>query len=165
MPKEKQLRPRLIPILSVLLILQSPILIFLGINLLTNRWSFLTSWPHFWSEFRMAFELVLQTPGVHTSNEVLLYDVLMFTVLEVSAAVSLLAGLAFYRGRPIAWMLGLVAQIGALSAGLVLFVLNRTPLAYWLLVLGIIMVMYLNYGDVRQWFLQPEENLEEGAHV
>ena len=121
MPKEKQLRPRLIHILTVLLILQSPILIFLGINLLTKQWSFLASWPRFWSEFRMAFELVLQTPGEHTSNEVLLYDVLIFTVLEVSAAVSLLAGLAFYRGRAISWMLGLVAQIGTLSAGLVLF--------------------------------------------
>lgn len=165
MPKEKQLRPRLIPILTVLLVVQAPILIFLGLNLLTNRWSFLTSWPLFWSEFQAAFELVLQTPGEHARDEILFYDVLIFAVLEVSAAVSLLAGLTFYRGKAITWMLGLMAQIGTLLSGLVLYFLNRPPQAYWLMVLGISMVMYLNYGDVRQWFLQSENDLEEGVHV
>jgi hypothetical protein len=165
MPKEKQLQPRLITILTVLLILQAPILIFLGLNILTNRWSFLTSWPRFWAELQEAFSLVLQTPGEYTSDEILFYDVILFAVLEVSAAVSLLAGLTFYRGKAVTWMLGLVAQIGTLAVGLSLFFIHQPPQAYWLMVLGIIMVMYLNYGEVRQWFLQPDEDSEEGAYV
>jgi hypothetical protein len=31
--------------------------------------------------------------------------------------------------------------------------------------LGIIMVLYLNYRDVRQWFLLPREDLAEGLYV
>ena len=165
MPKDTQLRPRLIPILTVLLIIQTPLLIFLGLNLLTNRWSFLTSWPRFWAELRVAFTLILQTPGEYASDEILFYDVIMFAVLEVSAAVSLLAGLTFYRGKAVAWMMGLVAQIGTLAVGLSLFFIYQPPQAYWLMVLGIIMVMYLNYGEVRHWFLQPNEDSEESAHV
>jgi hypothetical protein len=76
-----------------------------------------------------------------------------------------LAGLIFYRGKPTAWILGLLAQIGTLVSGLALYFLHQPSQAYWLLVLGIIMVMYLNYGDVRQWFLQADEALEEGLLV
>lgn len=165
MPKEKQHRPRLIPILTVLLVLQLPVLTFLGLNLLTNRWSFLRSWPRFWLEFRGALALFLQTPGEYARDEILFYDVMLFAVLESAGVLALLAGLIFYRGKPIAWILGLLAQIGTLVSGLALYFLHQPSQAYWLLVLGIIMVMYLNYGDVRQWFLQADEALEEGLLV
>lgn len=165
MAKEKQLRPRLISILTVLLILQTPILIFLGLNLLTDRWSFLTSWARFWNELQAALSLVLQKPGEHASEEILFYNVLIFLALAVSAAVSLLAGLTFHRGKQISWILGLIAQIGTLATGLILYFIQQPVQAYWLLVLGIIMVMYLNYGEVRQWFLQPEDEFEEIDYV
>ncbi|HOE70828.1 MAG TPA: hypothetical protein PKZ33_07140 [Brevefilum sp.] len=165
MPNATQTRPRLIPILMVLLILQSTILIFLGLNSLTHRWSFLTSWPRFWMELQEAVALVLKTPGETVRDEILFYDVLLFATIEVSAAVSLMAGLAFPRGKRIAWILALLAQIGTLASGLSLYFMHRAPQAYWLMALGIIMVLYLNYRDVRQWFLLPREDLAEGLYV
>ena len=165
MPKDKQVRPRLIAILTVLLLLQAPLLIFLGLNLLTDRWSFLTSWPRFWTELQAAFSLVLQTPGEYARDEVLFYDVLAFAILVISAGLSLIAGLTFNRGKAVTWMMGLLAQIGTLLSGLGLYFIHRPSQAYWLLLMGVIMVMYLNYGDIRQWFLQPEEGEEEGVYV
>lgn len=76
-----------------------------------------------------------------------------------------MAGLTFYRGKAVTWILSLVAQIGTLLCGLGLYFISRPPQAYWLLVVGIIMVLYLNYGEVRQWFLQSEVEEEEGAYV
>jgi hypothetical protein len=164
MPKEKQRRPRLIPILTVLLTLQSPLLIFLGLNLLTNRWAFLISLPQFLDELQAAFSLVLLTPGEYARSEIIFYDVFSFAVLLISAVFALIAGLTFYRGKALTWILALIAQIGTLASGIGLYFIHQPPQAYWLLVLGIIMVMYLNYGAVRQWFLQSIEEPEEGVY-
>lgn len=165
MPKEKQARPRLITLLTILLFLQTPLMIFLGLNLLTDHWSFLGSWPVFWDELQGAFSLFLHTPGELVGEEVLFYEVVAFAVLVISAAVSLVASLTFPRGRALAWILSLIPQIGALLCGIALYFISRPPQAYWLLVVGIIMVLYLNYGDVRQWFLQPDEDAVEEANV
>jgi hypothetical protein len=161
MPKEKQRRPRLISILTIFLLLQAPLLIFLGLNLLTDRWSFLTSWPLFWSELKEAFSLVVETPGELTQDEVMIYDLVAFFVLVSAASVSLVAGLTFPKGKAVAWIFGLLAQIGTLISGIGLYLIYRPPQAYWLLGVGVIMVLYLNYKNVRQWFLQPEEDQEE----
>jgi hypothetical protein len=165
MPKQKQRRPRLISILTIFLLLQAPLLIFLGLNLLTNRWSFLTSWPLFWTEIQAAFSIVVETPGELAQDEVMIYSMIAFFILESSAAISLLAGLSFPRGKATAWILGLMAQIGTLMSGIGLYFVRRPPQAYWLLVVGVVMVLYLNYKDVRQWFLQPEEDQEEPSYA
>lgn len=165
MPKEKQARPRLITLLTIFLLLQTPLMIFLGLNLLTDHWSFLGSWPVFWRELEAAFLLVINSPGEFLGEEVLFYEVVAFAALVISAAASLVAGLTFPQGKAVTWILSLIAQIGALLCGIALYLISRPPQAYWLLVLGIIMVMYLNYGDVRQWFLQPEDNVLEETHV
>jgi hypothetical protein len=165
MPKEKQARPRLITLLTFLLLLQTPVLVFLGLNLLTDHWSFLGSWPMFWEELETAFLHVINTPGELVGEEVLLYEVLAFAVLVISAAASLVAGFTFPQGKPVSWILSLIAQIGVLLCGIALYFISRPPQAYWLLGVGIIMVLYLNYGHVRQWFLQPEEHALEEAHV
>jgi hypothetical protein len=160
MPKEKQRRPRLISLLTVFLLLQAPVLIFLGLNLLTDRWSFLSSWPVFWAELQAAFKLVVETPGQLAQDEMLIYDLVAFLVLVSAASMSLLAGLIFPQGRAAAWIFGLLAQIGTLTSGFVLYFIYRPPHAFWLLAMGVIMVLYLNYKNVRQWFLQPEEDNE-----
>lgn len=165
MPKERQARPRLITLLTIFLLLQTPLMIFLGLNLLTDHWSFLGSWPEFWGALQGAFSLFLHTPGEFIGEEALFYEVVAFAVLIISAAVSLFAGLTFSRGRAVTWILSLIPQIGALLCGIALYFISRPPQAYWLLVVGIIMVLYLNYGDVRQWFLQPDEDAPEEAHV
>lgn len=165
MAKEKQLRPRLIAILTVLLILQAPLLVFLGLNLITDRWAFLTSWDRFWAELQAAFVLVSQTPGTAARDELLVYDVISFAILAVSAGLALVAGVTFLRGKAINWILGLMAQIGTLASGLSLYFIHQPPQAYWLLAVGIIMVLYLNYGEVRQWFLQQEETEAEVDYV
>lgn len=165
MPKGKQRRPRLISILTIFLLLQAPVLVFLGLNLLTDRWSFLTSWPVFWGELQSAFKLVVETPGEIARDEVLIYDLVAFLILVSSAGVSLVAGLTFPRGKAVAWILGLIAQIGTLGSGIGLYFIHRPSQAYWLLGVGVIMVLYLNYHNVRQWFLQPEDDQEELSYV
>lgn len=50
-------------------------------------------------ELQEAVALVLRTPGETVHKEILFYDVLLFVAIEVSAAVSLMAGLAFPRGN------------------------------------------------------------------
>ncbi len=165
MPRNKQTRPRIINLLTLFLLIQTPLTLFLGLNLITNHWSFLGSWSVFSRELEAAFILVLQTPGEYVNGEALFFEVLAFAVLVISAGTSLIAGLTFPHGKAVTWILSLIAQICVLSCGIALYLISRPPQAYWLLVGGIIMVMYLNYGDVRQWFLQPEENSVEEAHV
>jgi hypothetical protein len=140
-------------------------MIFLGLNLLTDRWSFLTSWPLFWEELKTAFSMVVETPGELARDEVMIYDLIAFLILVSTAGVSLLAGLTFPRGKAAAWILGLLAQIGTLISGIGLYFIHRPPQAYWLLGVGVIMVLYLNYKDVRQWFLHPEEDQEEPSYA
>ncbi len=164
MPKETQSRPRLTALLTVLLLMQAPLLVFLGLNLLTNQWTFLTSWSSFWAEFEAAFTLV-QSPGQIAADDVLFYDVIAFAVLASSAAMVLIAGVTFHRGVAISWVLGLLAQIGTLVSGLGLYFIHKPPQAYWLLVMGVVMVLYLNYGDVSQWFLQPAASAEEDLYA
>ena len=98
-------------------------------------------------------------------EEELFFEVIAFAVLVISAAASLVAGLTFPQGKPVSFILSLIVQIGALLCGIALYLISRPPQAYWLLMMGIIMVLYLNYGDVRQWFLQSEENAMEEAHA
>lgn len=165
MPKENQRRPRLISILTIFLLLQAPLLIFLGLNLLTDRWSFLTSWPLFWAELKAAISMVVETPGELAQDEVLIYDLVAFFVLVSAAIMSLVAGLTFPRGKAVAWIFGLLVQIGTLISGIMLYFIHRPPQAYWLLGVGVIMVLYLNYKNVRQWFLQPDEDQEELSYA
>jgi len=165
MPKEKQRRPRLISILTILLLLQAPLLILLGLNLLKDHWSFLKSWPMSWAEIKSAFSMIVETPGELAHDVTLIFDMVAFFVLVSAAGVSLLAGLTFPRGKPIAWILGLLTQIGTLISGIGLYFIHRPPQAYWLLGVGVIMVLYLNYKNVRQWFLQPEDDQVELNYV
>lgn len=164
MPKKQQERPRLITLLTILLLLQVPVLLSLGLNLLTQHWSFLTSWSIFWSDIQAAFSLVVQTPGQITNSEVLFYDVFAFAILIIAAVTSLVAGTSFSGGKAITWILSLIVQIGTMICGIGLFFIHRPPQAYWLMLIGIIMVLYLNYGDVRDWFLQSAESAEEQAY-
>jgi hypothetical protein len=165
MIKEKQVKPRLVSSLTVLLILQAPLLIFLGLNLLTARWEFLMSWQQFWAELKDAYFLIIDTPGVFARDEVLFYDALAFATLLLSAGLALVAGLTFYRGRSVTLMIGLMAQIGTLISGLGLYFLQRPPQAYWLLAMGIIMVLYLNYREVYQWFLKDTTEIDGDLHA
>lgn len=160
MPKDKQERPRLILIISTLLLLQAPIMIALGLNFFRENWSFLNSWAAFWEELQTTFLLVIQAFGDLSGDQFLLYDMVIFTILVISSGIALVAGLTFSRGKPIIWILSLGAQIGALICGIGLYLLYRHPLGYWLLLIGIIMVLYLNYSDVRHWFLQSETSAE-----
>lgn len=163
--KEKHPRPRLIPTMMVLLILEFPFLIFMGLNLLTNRWSFLTSWTLFWMQFQEAFSLFLKTPGEYVRDEILFFDVLLFAVLVVSGALALMAGLTLSYRRKMSWILGVLAQIGTLVVGLSLHFMHQTTQAYWLMAFGIMMVLHLNFGDIREWFVKPIDDLEEVVNV
>ena len=151
--KTKQ-RPRLITLLTVFLLLQAPALIFIGLNLLTRNWTFLTSLSVFWEDIRSAFQLALETPGELVGDEVLIYKVMGFFVLLMGSGSALFAGLSFHRGRPMAWIMSLVAQIAILVTGIGLYFIYQPSQSYWLIIIGILMVLYLNYGDVRKWFLQ-----------
>lgn len=161
--KERE-RPRLIPILSVLLLLQAPLILFLGLNLLTNHWAFLISWSVFWEDVRQAFTLMLATPGVTVVNEVPFFDLVGFAVLLFSAFASIVAGLNFRKGAAFSWVLSLITQIGTLFTGIGLYFIHKPSQAYWLMGIGILMVIYLNYANVRRWFLQSREVSEGGVN-
>jgi len=49
-----------------------------------------------------------------------------------------------------------------LVAGIGLYWLFQPSQSYWLMAIGVLMVLYLNYGDVRQWFLQSKTG-DEGS--
>ncbi len=157
-----QEKPRLIGILTALLILQAPLILFLGLNLVTQHWTFLISWDVFWSDMQEALSLVTNTPGVVEGDEVLLYSVIAFAVLTFSAAVVLLAGLLFARRGVFPWILSLIGQIGTLVTGIGLYFVYKPSQSYWLMGVGILMVLYLNYGDVRTWFIHSTEGGESG---
>jgi len=164
MAVKRQERPRLISILSVLLVLQAPLILFLGLNLLTNHWTFLISWSVFWEDVREAFALMLATPGVTVVNEVPLFDLVGFAILLFSAAASIIAGLTFRKGGAFSWVLSLIAQIGTLVTAIGLYFIHNPSQAYWLMGIGLLMVIYLNYSNVRRWFLQSRVAQEGGMN-
>ena len=151
-------QPRLVAILAGLLILQTPLLIFLGLNLLNMNWTFLTSWQNFWNSFVSAFQIAWETPGKYVKGENLFYDVIAFLILVLNAGFLFVAGLIFPGGKQGAWILALIGQIGTLTCGIGLYFIHRPSQAYWLIAVGVTMVMYLNYRDVRHWFIRTEEN-------
>lgn len=159
MSVENKEKPRLIVILTVLLFLQAPLVVFLGLNLLTEHWTFLISWDVFWSDIQEAFSLVMHTPGVVEGDETLFYSVTAFAILLVAAATALISGILFNRGGVFPWILSLIAQISTLIAGIGLYILFSPSQSYWLIAIGILMVLYLNYGDVREWFHQNAQTM------
>ena len=164
MSDPKKEKPRLIRILTIFLILQAPVVALLGLNLVTDHWSFLFSWSVFWEDIQEAFSLVITTPGELNVDEILFYSVVAFTVLLVSAGTALFAGLSFNNGQAFTWVMSLVAQIGTLVAGIGLYIIYQPSQATWLIAIGVLMVLYLNYGEVRQWFLQAEVVQHEEVH-
>lgn len=158
-------KPRMIGLLTVFLLLEGPLILLLGLNLLTDHWTFLTSWSVFRSDLREAFNLVLNTPGKIEGGEMLFYSVVAFGVLAFGAAVAFLAGVFFNRGSALLWILSLVAQIAVLLAGIGLYWIQAPSQSYWLMAVGIIMVLYLNNGDVRQWFLHTDREERGKFHA
>jgi hypothetical protein len=156
MSEKKQERPRLITLLTLLLLLQGPLILIVGLNLLTDHWTFLFSWSSFWAELQEAFFLVISTPGEIGADEVLFYNVVAFSILVLAAIASFFSGLTFNRGAAISWIMSLVSQIATLMTGIGLYLIYKPSQAYWMLVIGTLMVLYLNYDDVRQWFLRTE---------
>ena len=157
MTDQKQERPRLITLLTILLLLQALLLLFLGLNLMADHWTFLLSWNVFMRELGDDFQLVLNTPGEIARDEILFYNSVAFVILVIAASVSLIAGITFNRGGAMTWILSQIAQIATLVTGIGLYLIHRPSQAYWLMAIGVLMVLYLNYGDVRQWFLQGKE--------
>ena len=165
MQEKVQERPRLITFLMVLLLLQAPLLLFLGLNLLTKHWDFLLSWTVFSDELKDSISLVLTTPGILVGDEILFYDLLVYIILLFGAVVSFVAGLMFHRGKPFVWVMSLIVQVVTLGCGIGLYFIHAPTQAYWLMAYGILMVLYLNYSDVRQWFLQSKKGDNDGDHV
>lgn len=163
MTDKKPQRPRLISLLTIFLFFQVPAVIFLGLNLLTHHWTFLTSVSVLWEDVNEAFRLVMETPGKIVGDEILFYNLLGFFLLLLGSSAALFSGLTFHRGRPMAWIMSLFAQIATLMTGIGLYFVYHPNQSYWLIAIGILMVLYLNNADVRQWFLQSwgEEEVRE----
>jgi hypothetical protein len=163
-PDEEGQRPRLVRLLTILLFMQVPLVIFLGLNLLTEHWTFLVSISVFWEDLQEAFRLMLATPGKIVGDEILFFNLLGFFMLLWGSGAALFAGLTFHRGRPMAWIMSLFAQIATLLTGCGLYFVHQPSQSYWLIAIGILMVLYLNFSDVRQWFLKSwGEEVEGGA--
>jgi hypothetical protein len=156
LPKKTH-KPRMIILVTVLLFIQIPVNIFLGLNLITHHWSFLFSLPIFWEDLQTSIQLALQTPGEVVEDEILLFNLIGFIFLILGSAAALLAGLTFHRGRPMAWILSLIAQIATLLTAIGLYFVHEPTQSYWLIAIGVLMVLYLNNADVRQWFFRSRE--------
>ncbi len=154
MPEHKQTHPRLITLMIVLLLLQGPVLLFLALNLLTEHWSFLFSWPVFITELERAFSLVVSTPGELVEDAILFYNMVAFGILSVAAVIAVFSGLTIRRGGALSWIMGLIAQIATLMTAIWLYMIYKPAQAFWLMGIGILMVLYLNNADVRQWLLR-----------
>ncbi len=157
MTSQKNHKPRLIALLTFFLFLQVPVILFLGLNLLTHHWAFLVSYRVLWEDIQAAFSLALETPGELVEDEILFFNLLSFLLLLFGSAAALLAGFNFRRGRPMAWIMSLFAQVATLLTGIGLYFVHQPNQAYWLIAIGILMVLYLNNAEVRQWFLQIRE--------
>ena len=156
--KRTGIQPRLVVILSILLILQAPLLIIFGLNLLNNDWLFLTSWQNLWQSFSSAFQIARETPDEFVKGEALFYNFIAFLILVFNAGISFAAGLIFPSKKPGAWVMALLAQIGTLITGIGMYFIHHPPQANRLMVVGVIMVMYLNSQDIRHWFMQVDKN-------
>lgn len=156
MPDKKVNRPNLITILTILLLLQAPLVLFLGLNLVTNHWTFLISWPVFIEDLLESYGLFLHTPLQIEGGEAIFFKVLALAILVVGAVSAVVAAILFQRGGALAWILSLFAQIAILTTGIGLFFLKNLTQAPWLMAVGILMVLYLNYGEVREWFLRAD---------
>ncbi len=161
----KRIKPRLVKILAVFLFLETPILLALGLNLFTENWAFLRSWTVLMDDVAQAFRLVTSTPGSVEMGETLFYGVIAAVVLTFAAAGSLLSGFLFLRSGAFAWILSLMVQIVSLLTGLILYFLYEPVQSYALMIVGVFMVLYLNYNDVRIWFLQSERERDRENHV
>jgi hypothetical protein len=158
----KRDKPRIVYALGIFLILEAFILLILGLNLMTHNWDFLQSWQVFWSALQRAFQLAAGTPQSVESTETLIYDVAAAAVLSVTAAASLLSGILFFREGAFTWILSMLVQIMTLGTGIALYWIYKPLQVYGLMAVGIFMVFYLNDGDVRVWFLQPQGGEEVG---
>ncbi len=159
----KREKPRIVYVLGIFLILEAFLLLFLGLNLMTQNWNFLQSWQVFWEALQQAFRLATMTPQSVETRETFFYDVVAAAVLSFTAAVSLFAGLLFFREGAFIWVLSMLVQILTLTMGMTLYWIYKPVQVYALMAVGIFMVFYLNNGDVRVWFLQPTEE-EEADH-
>jgi hypothetical protein len=160
----RQKKPRLVPLLGIFLLLEAVVLVIIGLNLFTDDFAFLGSWNTFTAALREAFQLVTGTPGDIESSETLLYDVIAAVILVITAGASLIAGGLFFRASAFAWILSLLVQISTLILGIALYWIYKPNQVYALLVVGALMVFYLNNTDVREWFLYPESPAEEGRN-
>ncbi len=154
------MKPVLVNRLAVLLMIQAALLLVIGLSLMTHNLTFLRSWSVFVEAFQTAWHFLIGTPEVVELQETLLYDAVAFIGLILTALLSLLTGIVFFRARAFAWVLSQVDQILTLIIALAIYLIYGQVQAYFLMVIGIFMVVFLNNADIRVWFLEQQNDAE-----
>jgi hypothetical protein len=73
-------------------------------------------------------------------------------VLFLLTGLAILAGIGFFRMWRFAWLQAMAVQGSGLLLALVLYYIKKPRHIYLLMLSGIFMVVYLNYGDIKSHF-------------
>jgi len=163
-------RPRLVTILGFLLIFQAIFLFGLGIYhfaILSFGPQLLSQWlsgEPFVGGQSLDFQMFIQELFNQAATQKLLSTLIESLVLFVLTLLALMAAIGFFRLWRSAWLLAMFLQGGALLLAVVIYLIKKPIHIHLLMLSGIIMVLYLNYADLRSVF-EPKATDDAWSHT
>ena len=105
-----------------------------------------------------SFYLFTITPGDTAAN---LPGLLNSSAFNLLAVLALIASFGFLRLHRLGWICAMLLQGLCLLLALSLYIREKSPLAYALMLYDIILVLYLNYSDVQSTFQPRTQGRDE----
>lgn len=161
-------RPRIVWILSVLLVLQAGGLFMLGVYHFS-----MSSGPQLFYELfgrwlgggnilalqpvRFFFHQLM----VNSATTILVIALVESAALFALTVLALWAAVGVFRMWRIGWTQAMLVQGASLLTALILYFINRPRHIFILMATGVFMVLYLNYADLRYYFQTADDEEEE----
>jgi hypothetical protein len=98
------------------------------------------------------FQLFIRELFGQAASQNLLSTLIESLVLFILTILAMLAGIGFFRLWRGAWLLAMFLQGSSMLLALILYFVKKPNHIYLLMLMGIFMVLYLNYADVRTVF-------------
>ncbi len=156
--KPAQPRSRLVVMMGWLLFFQAVSLVAFGIYhflILQFGPELLTLW---WSQRIYGPNRLLALYGLLTelfttaSSQHVLSTLVESLLLFLLAILALFASFGFFFRRKFAWILAMSVQGSMLTLALIIYLIQKPLHTYFLMIYGIIMVIYLQHADIYQSF-------------
>jgi hypothetical protein len=105
-----------------------------------------------------SFYLFTLTPGDTAAN---LPGLLNSSAFNLLAVLALIASFGFLRLHRLGWICAMLLQGLCLLLALSLYIREKSPLAYVLMLYDVSLVLYLNYSDVQTTFQPRSQGRDE----